>query len=312
MILSVSRRTDIPAFYAKWFINRIREGYCIVPNPFNSKQLSRIDLTPKNVDMIVFWTRNPKPLFPYLKELDQLGYKYYFQFTLMNNPKIIETNKLPFETAIKNFQELANLIGKDKVIWRYDPIILSNITNLEFHLIQYQNIAEMLSKYTFRSVISIIDNYVKTNHKLKIITQEHNVEFFNWDQSQGEFQKLLLEIAKIAKENKLEIFSCSETIDLEKYGIQHGKCIDDEYINQVFGIEVSHKKDHSQREACGCVLSRDIGMYDSCLFGCQYCYATRNFDQAKENYQNHNPLSPSLIGNYNFNEKVTSKQLELF
>lgn len=312
MIISVSRRTDIPAFYTKWFINRIREGYCIVPNPFNSKQLSRIDLTPENVDIIVFWTRNPKPLFPYLKELDQLDYKYYFQFTLMNNPNIIETNKLPFTSAIKTFQELSDLIGKDKVIWRYDPIILSNITNVEFHLINYQNIAEILSNYTFRSVISIIDNYVKTNHKFKVIEKEHNVEFFNWEKHQSEFQELLLEIAQIAKQNNLEIFSCAETIDLEKYGIKPGKCIDDEYINQVFGIEVSHKKDHSQREACGCVASRDIGMYDSCLFGCQYCYATRNFDRAKENYQNHNYLSPSLIGNYDLNEKSKVKQLELF
>jgi hypothetical protein len=311
MIISVSRRTDIPAFYAKWFINRIRAGYCTVPNPFNKNQVSRISLKPEDVDMIVFWTRNPKPLLAYLEELNERGYRYYFQFTIMNNPRLLDTNNPPLETSIKVFKELVDFVGFQKVIWRYDPIVLSNVTDVNFHVNNYEYIASNLSGYTSRSVISILDNYVKANKRLKLLEKEHNFNYYTWENNSDLFLELLSKIGQIAKQNNLEIFSCAEAIDLDNYGIKHGKCIDDDYINQVFDQEVTHKKDSSQREACGCVISRDIGMYDTCLFGCQYCYATTNFDKSKENYRNHNPESPSLIGWYDQENKSQTKQLEI-
>ena len=312
MIISVSRRTDIPAFYAKWFMNRIYDGYCNVPNPFNQKQISCISLQPKDVDIIVFWTRNPKPLLPYLEELNQRGYNYYFHFTIINNPVFLETNNPPLKTAIKVFQELADFIGYDKVIWRYDPIVLSNLTDVEFHLNNYEYIAKKLSNYTQRCVISILDSYSKSNKRLKLLEKEHNFHLFTFKNNEDKFDKLFGNIGKIAKDNKLEIFSCAEEIDLESYGIKHGKCIDDEYIEKVFYKDVIHKKDPSQREACGCVVSRDIGMYDTCLFGCQYCYATTNFDKSKENNKLHNPESPSLIEYYQTLKNDKLIQLTLF
>lgn len=296
MIISASRRTDIPAFYHKWFMNRIRAGYCTVPNPFNRKQVSRINLTPEDVEVIVFWTRNPKPLLSSLAELDELGYKYYFQFTLMNNPSFIETNKVSLSVAIKTFQELANLIGSEKVIWRYDPIVFSEDTNVDFHLQEYSDIAEQLSGYTDRCVISFVDRYGKNKGRLQKIEIEKDISFYNFEDIPEVSSDFLPSIGEIASQHKMQLFSCAEPYDLKSYGINHGKCIDDGYIKEVFGIEVGHKKDSGQREACGCVKSRDIGMYDSCLFGCQYCYATTSFDKARENHRQHNSNSPSLLG----------------
>lgn len=312
MIISVSRRTDIPAFYAQWFMNRIRAGYCTVPNPFNRNQVSRIDLTPENVEVIVFWTRNPKPLFSALSELDRLGYKYYFQFTLMNNPRFIETNKLPYKNSIKTFQELSSLIGSEKVIWRYDPIAFSSVTNVDFHVKQYTDISSQLSGYTSQCVISFMDRYAKNNPRLKKIEKEQNIKFLNFEDLPEVFSKFLPSISKIATQNNIQLFSCAEIYNLESFNINHGKCIDDNYIQKTFNLEVNHQKDSAQREACGCVKSRDIGMYDTCLLGCQYCYATSSFDKARENNRQHDPHSPSLIGWYENENYQQGHQLKLF
>ena len=181
MIISASRRTDIPAFYPKWFMNRIRAGYCIVPNPFNPHQKLRIDLTPDQVDVIVFWTRNPRPLFPYLPELDRLGYKYYFNFTLMNNPNFLDVNQLPLKLAVKTFQELSNDLGSSRVVWRYDPIVFSDETDIKFHCEQYDMLAHKLSIYTTKIVLSFMDRYAKNNRRLKQIEKERNIKFLTWE-----------------------------------------------------------------------------------------------------------------------------------
>jgi hypothetical protein len=309
MIISASRRTDIPAFYHQWFINRIRAGYCIVPNPFNPQQLSRINLTPKDVEVIVFWTRNPHPLLSSLALLDELGYQYYFQFTVMNNPSFLDQNQTPLSFAIKIFQKLAHLIGSQKVIWRYDPIVFSQETDIDFHLQQYTYIASQLSGYTHRCVISFMDRYSKNNDRLQKIESEKSITFYPFEETPQGFEKFLPSIEKIAQKHKIQLFSCAEPYDLESYSIHHGKCIDDDYIQKVFGLEVSHKKDMGQREACGCVKSRDIGMYNSCLFGCQYCYATTSIDKARENYRTHNPNSPSLVGWHDLEPQSEVEQL---
>lgn len=312
VIISVSRRTDIPAFYAKWFINRIRAGYCTVPNPFNKNQISYISLKPEDVDVIVFWSRNPAPLIPYLEELNQRGYRYYFQFTVMNNPRFLDTKSPSISSSIKTFKKLANHIGSQRVIWRYDPIVLSDATDIDFHVKAYEKIAALLSSYTHRSVISIMDGYAKNNKRLREIENTHNLNILNIDSSQHILSKLLPSLAKISHDNGMEIFSCAEKIDFSSYGILPGKCVDDEYIEKVFNLSVSHKKDTAQREACGCVVSKDIGMYDTCLFGCQYCYATTNFKKSEENNRKHDFLSPSLIGWHESKANPQPKQLRLF
>jgi hypothetical protein len=295
LIISASRRTDIPAFYAQWFINRIRAGHCTVPNPFNRKQVSHVLLCPEDVTSIVFWTRNPQPLIPYLKELDQLGYRYYFQYTVMNNPRLIDTMAPSLSSSLKIFKKLSDLIGPERVIWRYDPVIISNITGIEFHTDTYKHIAETLRNYTQRSVISLLDIYPKLKKRLQVL-KDKGVEIVDCNnKSDKRFDELMYTLAGIAEQNKMEIVSCAEDPDLTKYNIHPGKCIDDDYIERVFGINVTHKKDPTQRRACGCVVSRDIGVYNTCLSGCQYCYATTSFEKAKALYENHNPDSASMV-----------------
>ncbi len=297
MIISASRRTDIPAFYAKWFINRIRAGFCTVPNPFNRAQVTRISLLPEDVDVIVFWTRNPRPLIPYLEELDRRGYRYYFQFTLLSNRREIDPKSPPVDAAIRAFGDLSRLIGPERVIWRYDPIVFTSQTGVSFHLDAFQHIASALRGMTCRSVISIMDRYAKTRDRLSYAA-EQGYPLLGERESEDTIRQLIPALVEIAGQNGMEIVSCAEELDLRPYGVRPGKCVDDEYVRRVFGIEADSKKDPSQRKACGCVASKDIGMYDSCLFGCQYCYATQSFELARRHHREHNPESPSLLGWY--------------
>lgn len=311
MIISASRRTDIPAFYAEWFMNRIRAGCCTVPNPYNRKQVTRVSLTPENVDAIVFWTRHPRPLLPHLRELDARGYRYYFQYTLLDNPRIFEPQNPAFTTALDTFRALADHVGPERVIWRYDPIVLSSVTGPDFHTITYAHIAAALDGYTQRSVISFVDDYRKIGPRMAALAQQ-GIVFTTYDGTpDAGIDAMLRAMVDAATAHGMTLQSCAESRDIARCGIQPGKCIDDNLLRRVFGLDVSRRKDPSQREHCGCVVSRDIGSYDTCLFGCQYCYATNSFSRAKLNHRQHNPQSPSLVGWYEREEQSTQDQQQL-
>lgn len=294
-IISVSRRTDIPAFYSEWFMNRVRAGFVQVPNPYNAKQESCVSLKPADVSAIVFWTRNPRPLMPYLDELDALGFKYYFNYTLMDNPRAIDPKSPPMESGIKTFHALASRVGANRVVWRYDPIVLSNKTDVDFHLEKYAYIADALHGHTERSVISIVDVYRKITERMRAL-ESQGISVAPPDVNSEDFARLMHGLKAAADKHGYHIQSCAEDIDLTPYGVLPGKCIDDELIKSALGVDVKSGKDKAQREACGCVVSRELGMYDSCNFGCAYCYATTSFEKAAENYKNHDPKSPTLIG----------------
>ncbi|MGB5158744.1 DUF1848 domain-containing protein [Desulfobacterium sp. N47] len=291
MIISASRRTDIPAFYSRWFINRIREGFCTVPNPFNPGQISNVSLSVENVDVIVFWTRNPGPIIPHLTELRQRGYRYYFLYTLMNNPKLLDPKSPSVKHSLNIFKKLSDLIGPEKIIWRYDPVILSNITDIDFHKKTYENIAESLCGYTLRCIISFAEIYRKIKGRLNILSDK-GLLLNGYDDNIFDLSAFL---AQTASKYNIKIQSCALKKYLGKFGILPGKCIDDDYIEKVFRLKLDLKKDPFQRKECGCVASKDIGMYNSCLYQCQYCYATGSFEKAGINYRNHNPCSPSLL-----------------
>lgn len=295
MIISASRRTDIPAFYSQWFIERIRAGYCTVTNPFNRNQVTKVSLRPDDVDVLVFWTKNPRPLMPYLEELEGRGYRYYFQYTLNGYPAELEPYVPSLETRIQTFTELAGKIGPEKLIWRYDPIILSNITGYAFHKKAFELIAQALQANSKRVVISIVDSYRKASTHFKQLAKQgvHITEEQKFDPTC--FDDLILALVDSAKQYGLDIMSCAETFDLRPLGVLPGKCIDGDYIKKLFGIDVTPTKDKNQRRECGCVQSKDIGVYDTCLHGCAYCYAG-TLRSSLKNCQNHEPHSPSLIG----------------
>lgn len=293
MIISASRRTDIPAFYSEWFMNRIRAGYCTTINPFNRKQVAYVSLKPEDVDVIVFWTKNPEPLIKHLRELDDRGFRYYFQYTLTGYPQALEPQVPELKKGISTFKKLADRIGPEKVIWRYDPIVISNITDTNYHKKQIDHIARELEGSTHRLVISIVDEYRKT--KINFDQQERRSINIERQISEDQVRDIIEFAVDRTKRSKMEAFSCAEILNLKPFGLMPGKCIDDHYIKRVFGIDVTSEKDKSQRSECGCVHSKDIGAYDTCLHGCLYCYAG-TLSAAKKNQTNHFPDSPSIIG----------------
>lgn len=312
VIISASRRTDIPAFYSEWLLNRVRAGYCAVPNPFNRDQVSRVSLLPEDVDAIVFWTRHARPLMEHLAELDSRGFHYYFQYTIMHNPKVIDAASPSMQMAIRTFKDLSLQLGDTRrVIWRYDPIVISDQSPWEFHLNTFGNIAREIEGYTTRSVVSLVDPYAKARGRFRKMEQA-GIRLDTAPESRPWFAKLMQGLADIARDHGMEIESCAEALDLDGFGIGHGKCVDNALLANLFGLDVGNRKDKGQREACGCVTSRDIGMYDTCVFGCQYCYATSSFEASRRNLDAHDPHSPSLIGHYDVPPPSAETQLSLF
>jgi len=294
MIISASRRTDIPALYAEWFIRRIHAGFCHVPNPFNPRHVSTVSLRPEDVEVIVFWTRHARPLLPYLDVLDRFGYRYYFQYTVLGYPRVLDAGAPPVEVAIATFQQLARRIGAARVIWRYDPILFSPVCEADFHRRNFARIAAALQSYTGRCVISRCSGYRKTTRRIHAL-EAQGVPIAIPDAADPRFLALVSDLADIARAHGMELVSCAEEADLRACGVRPGKCVDDVLIRQVFGIQVTAQKDPGQRAACGCVVSKDIGMYDTCTMGCVYCYATASVVRARRNRRRHDPRASSLL-----------------
>lgn len=287
MILSVSRRTDIPCCYPDWFYNRLRAGFAYVRNPMNFHQVSRIPLTPELVDCIVFWTKNPTPMLPRLRELED--YPFYFQFTLTPYGSELEPG-LPSksEIVLPAFQALSRQIGAERVIWRYDPILLNTRYTVKYHIKAFEQLAEKLEGFTRRCIISFIDLYRNT---------AHNAESLQLLPFTAEEQlNLAGTLAKIAKRYGVEMSSCSEALELKELGISHASCIDAGLIEQIARCRLEIKKDKNQRPECRCAESIDLGAYNSCTNGCKYCYANYNEALIGQNCRMHDPCSPLLFG----------------
>lgn len=287
MILSVSRRTDIPNYYSDWFFNRIREGFLCVRNPMNARQISRISLAPESVDGIVFWTKNPEPM---LDRLDELAaYHYYFQFTLTGYGKDIEPG-IPDkkEKMLSVFQRLSGIVGSRRIIWRYDPILFTEKYTPEYHIRAFEQIAAALNGFTSKCVISFVDRYAK-NRKAMEMLRAYELEG-------AEFSGFVRTIAEIARANGMEAASCAEETDLSLYGIGHNSCVDRQLLEELAGREIKAKKDRNQRPACGCAESTDVGAYNTCRNGCVYCYANYSRESVAASCRRCDPLSPLLCG----------------
>lgn len=301
MIISASRRTDIPTFFSEWFYNRIKEGYLYVRNPMNAHQISKIVLSPDVVDCIVFWTKNPIPMIDRLDELHE--YNYYFQFTLTGYGKDIEAN-LPDKklSLIPAFQRLSNKIGKKRVIWRYDPIVFTNRYTPDYHLNAFKQIAEALNGYTEKCVISFVDIYAKNKSNMKVIDA--------YELSKEELEIFARKMSEIAGSNGIKLATCAEKIDLSKYGIEHNCCIDKALIEEIIDCSLNVSKDHVQRVECGCVESIEIGTYNTCQNGCRYCYANYSLDSVIKNCKQYDPNSPILCGKLGEEDKITERKVK--
>lgn len=301
MILSASRRTDIPNYYSDWFVNRIKEGFLYVRNPMNARQISRIDLSPEVVDCIVFWTKNPLPMLDKLEELQD--YHYYFQFTLTGYGRDIEPN-LPDkrEILLRVFRDLSSAIGREKVVWRYDPILFTERYTREYHLKAFRTIAEALCGYTDKVVISFIDLYAKTKKNMQGIRM--------FDLAKHELEDFASELSRIAKENGMKIASCAESMDLSACGIEHNSCIDQQLIERIIGCQIKTQKDKNQRGECRCIESVEIGTYHTCQNGCKYCYANDSAGKVQENCELYDPKSPILCGKITDRDVITERMVK--
>ena len=283
MIISASRRTDIPAFYADWFFRRLGEGFVCTRNPMNHHQISRIALTPQTVDGIVFWTKNPTPMLNRLSLLQD--YPHYFQFTLTPYGKDLEPG-VPSkqDVIIPVFRQLSRLLGPERVIWRYDPIVLTPTYTLEYHVQYFEALAKRLSGYTHVCTISFVDSYRHLQKQGFLPLGER------------EMLALAEPFAEIGRKYDLTLQTCAESVDLSQFGIAHGSCIDGRLLEALIGQSLDLTKDNNQRQECSCMTSIDIGMYDSCGHGCLYCYANHSAGAVQRNIHSHDPHSPLLYG----------------
>ena len=301
MIISASRRTDIPTYYSEWFLNRIKNGYLLVRNPMNAHQVSRICLSPDVVDCIVFWTKNPTPMISRLEGLKD--YCYYFQYTLTGYGKDIENN-LPDkrEVLIPSFIKLSETLGADRVIWRYDPIIITENYTAEYHLKAFEEIAKALNGYTKKVIISFVDIYQKNKKNMEQVNSKIVTN--------AEWMDLAGNLKAIADKYDLKIATCSEDMDLSSVGIEHNACIDKDLIERLTGAKIKVKKDKTQRPECLCAESIDVGAYNTCRNGCKYCYANFSYESVVDNSKRYDVNSPMLCDAPREGDKITDRPMK--
>lgn len=301
MIISASRRTDLPAYYSKWFFRRLQEGYVLVRNPVNPRQVSRVSLSPEVVDGFVFWTKNPAPMIPWLDKLPDCP--YYFQVTLTPYDEQIE-RYLPSKRKVilPAVRQLARQIGPERVVWRYDPVFLTERYSVDFHKKAFAQIARLLRGNTVRCVISFLDWYPPMEKRLRPLAPR--------PLGGDEMRELAASFGQAAAENGMRVFTCAETADLSDFGVEHGCCIDRDLLERIGGRPLCAEKDRSQRAACGCVQSVDIGAYDTCPGGCLYCYADHGVGRTMRNLAGFDPSSPLLCSSLRPDDTVRERKMQ--
>ena len=328
IIISASRSTDIPAFYAKWFFNRLAKGYCAWYNPFNQKKMY---ISFDYCKVVVFWTKNPKPIIPHLHELDERGIHYYFQVTLNDYVKEgFEPCVSSVEERVETFKQLSRIVGADRVIWRFDPLIITQSLTPKMLLTKIWHIGNMLKGYTNKLVFSFVD--VKAYRKVQSNLVKETPFFSKSDVETAELnenqrQEVIDGLVKIRQAWKdqgwnVALATCAEEFDYHSYGIEHNRCIDGELMERIFGEDQElvyylhtgklpepnlfdnipplpaksvNMKDKGQRKICGCMVSKDIGMYNTCRHLCVYCYANTSKELVIKNASKHNDESESII-----------------
>ncbi|MBO6051338.1 MAG: DUF1848 domain-containing protein [Bacteroidales bacterium] len=331
VIVSASRSTDIPAFYADWFFHRLKVGYSAWTNPFNGVKSF---VSYEKCRFIVFWSKNPEPLLLHLDELNEQGIGCYIQYTLNDYvSEGLEKNVPALEKRIDTFKQLVDKFGKGRVIWRFDPLILTDKISLDDLLHKVENIGDQLQGYTEKLVFSYAD--IAAYRKVKSNLDKNHVSYTEWTTNQmEEFAK---ELSKLNQKWNYQLATCGEKIDIERYGIHHNRCVDDDLMirlaykdkalmdflgveiktveNSLFGaepipanaimlndtqfaIKKKNNQDKGQRQFCDCMVSKDIGEYNTCPHLCEYCYANVSKENATKNYKQHemNPLGETITG----------------
>ena len=298
MILQTGMRTDIPAFYSRWFLNRIKEGYVLVRNPYNPSAVTKYRIDPKVVDLIAFCTKNPAPMLPHMDVLKHYG-QYWF-VTITPYGKEIEPNVPDKAKVIEDFKTLSKTVGVDSVGWRYDPIFITEKYSLDFHLEAFEKMAKELSGYTHTCVISFIDLYKKV---INNFPQAREV-------NKSERIKIGKTFAQIGKKYGITIKACAEGDELKPFGVDCDGCLTQGTYETALHTRLNMPKRKGQRGACTCFLGNDIGAYDTCKHLCKYCYANTNPKAVLYNSKLHNPNSPFLLGSHQPGDKIHEARQE--
>ncbi len=288
MIISASYKTDIPAFYGPWFIERLRAGKCHVINPYSGKT-HQVSLRPEEVDGFVLWTRNIGPFMNFLPDVADRA-PFFVQYTLTGYPRALDAGTPGPEDSAAHIQALARNYGELAVVWRYDPIVWTSLTTPKWHFGNFSRLARMLEGAVNEVVVSTVQLYRKTAHNMTAAAKTHD---FSWhDPSVGEKQDLTARLAEIAADHGIRLTLCAQT-DLLSKTVEKAACIDAQRLSKIAGRPIAVPR-RPHRTACGCWQSCDIGNYDTCPHGCVYCYAVRTQDLAKRNLKAHNPSGMSL------------------
>ncbi len=308
MIINTGMRTDIPAYFGKWFINRIREGYVLVRNPYYPEQVTKYILSPDVVDILCFCTKNPGPMLRYLNELND--FRQFWFVTITPYGKEIEPNVPNKRAVIESFRKLSEAVGKKSVNWRYDPIFISEKYSVDYHIRAFEKAASGLSGYTEQAVISFIDLYSKTKRNFPEAREVTTPE-------RKEIGKAF---AEIGSHYGMTVRSCFEGAELEPYGIDVSGCMTQDMLEKAAGVNLDVPKKGNARPGCSCLLGNDIGEYNTCPHLCRYCYANYDKKAVMENFGKHDPSSPFLTGSHRPGDIVKqanqfsyiSNQLSLF
>ena len=301
MIVNVDGRTDIVNYYSEWLMNRIKEGYAYSRNPLFTNNISKISLKPEDVDCLMFCSKNYRPMLKYMKEIND-KYRIICHYTITAYGRDVEPNVPDMDESIKTLMELSKIIGKEKVLWRYDPILLTEKYTIKKHLETFEYMVKQISPYVQRCIFSFVEMYKKLDYNMPEI-----IPFTDEDKIQ-----ILEGIGRISKEYNLYTQTCGADENYEKYGIHLSGCTTTEILEQVNNVKYKNIKAKGMRRGCHCIPSRAIGAYDTCLNGCKYCYANKRPDLAKENVKLHDKNSPLLIGNVNKTDKITIAKQESF
>lgn len=286
-IISASRRTDIPAFYMPWLMNRLRAGYVRYPNPFSGEVYS-VSLRPEDVHSIVFWSKGYRPLLPHLDELKERGYHFYFHYTITGAPQVLEPHVSDWQRSVQVFLELAKRTSLRHVLWRFDPILFTDELGAEFYLERFRDIAGALSGATQRCYFSFATFYGKVERQL----ERMGVHFY--DPTPETKQTLTKDIADIADAYGITLYVCCQDA-LVTGRVQKAHCVDGDLLAKLFPDRPLVSELRPTRKQCGCMASRDLGMYDTCPYGCVYCYANQSRKAALARFQTHHPEKEMLV-----------------
>ncbi len=290
-VISASRRTDLPAFYWRWFMNRVNAGFCDVAHPWNAHRIRRVSLQPEDVAAVVFWTRNGRPMLPDAVALRRAGYAFYVHYTITGYPRELEPHAPSANEAVAALRALSEEIGSDQVVWRYDPIVFSGATPPAYHVDRFASLARRLRGATTTAVISLCDPYQRTLRRLAALSKD---SVWGFQPGTGEVRAATAGgLATIAAEAGMSLQSCAEQ-DLAVPGVIRGRCVDPDRIARLRPELVLALRSAPTRPECRCVESIDIGAYDTCGYGCAYCYGTRSLATARRRQAEHDPNRPIL------------------